>query len=200
MPNTCKGILIAIKQACILNMFLKQRYIPILNLLAEGEKEILYGTALFPGSNFYVADVGAYRGYYTILSSKIVGPQGHVYSFEPEPNNFQILSKSVILNRLRNVTLFKLALSDKDVFENLYLSEYPSMHSTVIKRGIKVISVPCMRLDTLIKQRKIARLDLIKVDVEGAELKVLRGCEDLIKEFKPIFSIDVNHYERARRS
>ena len=52
-----------------------------------------------------------------------------------------------------------------------------------------------MKLDTLVRLRKITRLDSIKVDVEGAELKVLRGCKNLIQEFNPIFSIDVNHYE-----
>jgi len=69
------------------------------------------------------------------------------------------------------------------------------MHSTVLKRGAKKIKVLSMQLDTFVKRYVIDRLDLIKIDVEGAELKVLRGCKNTIKKFNPIFSIDVNHYE-----
>ena len=162
---------------------------------AGGGLEILYGTALLPEKGFFVADVGAYKGWYTTLCSKMVGPNGCVYSFEPEPNNFQMLHKVVWLNQLRNVKLFKLALSDKDGFESLYLSKHPSMHSTTLIRSNNSISVPCMRLDTLSRLHKIAKIDLIKVDVEGAELKVLKGMQRTINEFEPIFSIDVLHYE-----
>ena len=69
------------------------------------------------------------------------------------------------------------------------------MHSIVLKRGAEKIKVPSMRLDTFARRYSIDRLDLIRIDVEGAELKVLRGCKNTIKKFNPIFSIDVNHYE-----
>jgi len=130
-----------------------------------------------------------------VISSVLVGSDGHVFSFEPEPNNFEILRKVILLGRLKNISAFKLALSDSDGFEFMYLSEHPSMHSLVLKRSHRKISVPVMKMDTIVKLLKIRKLDLIKIDVEGAELKVLKGCKRLINEFKPIFSIDVNHYD-----
>jgi hypothetical protein len=69
------------------------------------------------------------------------------------------------------------------------------MHSLVLKRGHRRITVPCVKLDTIAKLKGFPKLDLIKVDVEGAELKVLKGCKRIVNEFKPIFSIDVNHYD-----
>ena len=197
MPNNLKGLFMALHIMFTSGMFLKSRKISsILNPFIGGGREIFYGTALFPEERFYVADVGAYRGYCTVLASKIVGSRGHVYSFELEPNNFQILNKVILLNRLKNVTPLKLAISDKDVFESLYLSDYPSMHSTVLKRSNKIIKVSALRLDSLVRPGVIRRLDLVKIDVEGAELKVLQGCKNIIREFNPIFSIDVNHYKK----
>jgi len=68
-------------------IFLKSKKLPLLDLFARGGREILCGTALFPEEGFHVADVGAYRGLFTAISSKIVDSGGRVYSFEPEPRN-----------------------------------------------------------------------------------------------------------------
>lgn len=195
MSNELLSLLIAMSIHIVSSIFLKSWKLPsLLNPLAKRGEEILSGTALFPEEGFHVVDVGAYRGWYTTLSSKMVGQRGLVYSFEPEPSNFKILSRVALLNGLKNTHLFRLALSDKDGFEFLYLSEHPSMHSIVLRRGAKRISVPCVKLDTIVKLMKVPKLDLIKIDVEGAELKVLKGCKKSIREFNPIFSIDVNHY------
>jgi hypothetical protein len=101
---------------------------------------------------------------------------------------------AVRMSKLNNVTLFRLALGDKDSIATLYLSKHPSMHSTVLKKGYKQVNIPCVKLDSLVKRGLIKHLDLIKLDVEGAELAVLKGSVTTIGVFKPIFSIDVNHY------
>jgi FkbM family methyltransferase len=194
MPSRLKVHIIAMQINAISRIFLggEKR---IIDLFSRGGREILSGTALFPDEGFYVVDAGAFRGWYTTISSKIVGSNGFVLSFEPEPHNFEILHKVILLGKLKNVKAFKLALSDNNGFEFLYLSESPSMHSLVLKRSNKRYTVPCMRLDTIATLIKIPKLDLIKIDVEGAELKVLKGCKIVINEFQPIFSIDVNHYD-----
>jgi len=196
MPNRLRVHLIAMQVNAVSRVFLRSRkLLPLLDLFGGGGKEIFCGTAAFPVEGLYVADVGAYKGWFTAISSKIVGSSGHVYSFEPEPNNFEGLRKVVLYGGLKNVDVFWLALSDRDGFEFLYLSEKPSMHSLVLKQGHRKIIVPCMKLDTLFKLKIFHKLDLIKLDVEGAELKVLKGCKRIIDEFEPIFSIDVNHYD-----
>jgi FkbM family methyltransferase len=166
------------------------RIIPFLG----GAREIWSCTALLSSRGFFVADVGAYRGWYTVLAGLLVGSTGHIYSFEPELNNFEYLRMAVRMSKLDNVTLFRLALGDKDGIATLYLSEHPSMHSMVLKRGYKQVNVPMLKLDSLVKRGLIKHLDLIKLDVEGAELAVLRGAVTTISMFKPVFSIDVNHY------
>ncbi|MEM3437196.1 MAG: FkbM family methyltransferase [Nitrososphaerales archaeon] len=75
----------------------------------------------FPDRGFYVGDVGAYTGWYTTIASKLSG-SGLVHSFEPEPNNFKVLKKTVQFSKLKNVLLLRLALSDKDGIEHLSIS------------------------------------------------------------------------------
>ena len=58
--------------------------VPVLRRIIGGGGQIWSGAVLLPYKGFYVADIGAYRGYYTVLASFLVGPAGHVYSFEPE--------------------------------------------------------------------------------------------------------------------
>jgi FkbM family methyltransferase len=152
MPNRLKIHLIAMQVNAVSRVFLRSRkLLPLLDLFGGGGREILYGTALFPEEGFHVIDAGAYRGWFTAISSKIVGSDGWVYSFEPEPSNFEILRKVVLLGGLRNVNAFRLALSDSDGFEFLYLSTSPTMHSLVLKKGRRRILVPCMKLDTIAK-------------------------------------------------
>jgi FkbM family methyltransferase len=159
------------------------RIIPFLG----GAREIWSCTALLPSRGLFVADVGAYRGWYTVLAGLLVGSTGHIYSFEPERNNFEYLRMAVRMSKLNNVTLFRLALGDKDGIATLYLSKHPSMHSMVLKRGYKQVNIPCLKLDSLVKRGLIKHLDLIKLDVEGAELAVLKGAVTTISMFKPIF-------------
>jgi FkbM family methyltransferase len=195
IPNRLKIYLIAMQINAVSRLFLKSRSYSIIDFFAGGGRKILRGTALFPEKGFHVADVGAYRGWFTAISSKIVGSGGRIYSFEPEPSNFEYLRKVCLLGRLKNVLCFRLAISDNDGFDLLYLSKNPSMHSLVLRRGYRKITVPCRKLDTMAKLIKFPKLDLIKIDVEGAELKVLRGCRSVVNQFEPIFSIDVNHYD-----
>jgi FkbM family methyltransferase len=157
IPNKLKAYIIGMQVNTISRVFLgAESLLPllVLDLFGGGGKEILRRTVLFPEEGFYVADVGAYRGLFTAISSKIVGSCGRVYSFEPEPSNFEVLRKVVFYGGLENVDIFRLALSDKDGFEFLYLSEYPSIHSLVSKRSHRKITVPCMKLDTIVKLRK----------------------------------------------
>jgi len=95
-----------------------------------GAREIWGCTALLPSNGLFVADVGAYRGWYTVLAGFLVEPTGHIYSFEPERSNFEHLRMAVGMSKLNNVTLFRPALGDKDSIATLYLSKHPSTHST----------------------------------------------------------------------
>ena len=126
-----------------------------------------------PQSGWVVAVVGAFVGYYVLIASKMVGSKGKVLAFEPEPRNFAILLKNIRDNKLIDVVIpLRLALSDKDGYELLTLSSQPPMHSTVSIPNLSYaykdskIIVKARRLDTLLEELHLRRVDLLKIDVE----------------------------------
>lgn len=124
-----------------------------------------------------VADVGASTGYYTLLASKIVGKSGLVLSFEPEPHRFRELVDNILINECNNVKPFKLAISDKEgeaEFELVDTSGYGCVVRTR-KAKKKRIRVKTTTLDSFKKD-----IDLVKIDVEGAELEVLKGMRKIL--------------------
>lgn len=166
-----------------------------LKLIPSTLIELLQHT-LLPDEGFYAADVGAYVGFWTCLSSRLVGTSGRVYGFEPDTRNFNVMKRVVRLWGLTNVRLSNIALSDADGFSTLYVSPtHPTTHSLMLKDSNAIPRrVLVRRLDTLVEEGFITKLDLIKIDVEGAELRVLQGSRKAIHLFKPLFIVDVNHY------
>lgn len=133
-------------------------------------------------------DIGANIGKYTIKMSKMLKQKGKVIAIEPEPSNLKILKKNILLNNLvryNNLIVKAVACSDKEGIFNLYLNkEHEGSHSLSRKTENK-IKVKLEKLDSIIKKLKLKRVDLIKIDVEGAELEVLKGAKNTIKKYKP---------------
>jgi len=118
-------------------------------------------------------DVGANVGFYTLLFAKLVGARGRVFAFEPFHRNVEMLRRHVDMNEYRNVRLFSCALGDFD--GHVSFDPGPNAHMGRIKVEGRV-SVPCSRADTLLATGEIEAPDLIKIDVEGAEVDVLQGA------------------------
>jgi len=134
-------------------------------------------------------DVGANIGYFTLLSSKLVGANGKVWAVEPEPHNLQCLLDNVALNNLTNVVAFEKAASDVSGKSVFYVSKREcGEHSLVAGRPyIKdTIEVETMLLDNMIDSK---RVDFIKTDTEGNEVAVLRGARRIIKYNKELVLI-----------
>jgi FkbM family methyltransferase len=131
-----------------------------------------------------VIDVGANIGYFTLLAAKLVGNNGIVISFEPEPTSFSLLTKSVGMNNFDNVTLAQKCISNIDGQQLLHLSpnHNKGLHSIARDLGGSSILVPSARLDTIANTFGIGSIDLLKIDVEGAEPEVLEGAERLLSE------------------
>lgn len=134
---------------------------------------------------FVIFDIGANFGYYTLLLSKKF-PDNKVYSFEPDKDNKVLLSENISLNNLNNIKIEELALSDK--------SGSVSFVSSKIHRGKSQISsgkqysykVSMNTLDNYCVENKISEINLIKLDVEGSEIPILRGGKDIISRSKDI--------------
>lgn len=126
-----------------------------------------------------VVDVGASLGYYTLLLARLVGPSGRVYAFEPIPRDFAILKRNVRANGYRNVVLENKAVSDMEGMARFYISpaSYGMSSLCPMTNPESIINVEVVSLDSYIQED----VDLIKVDVEGAESLVVKGSRRLIQ-------------------
>lgn len=131
---------------------------------------------------WHIVDIGANLGYYTILTGKIIGEKGKVYAFEPNKECAKMLSKNVSANTLYNVEVIQAAVSDKTGTITLYISEDNSgdhrTYNSLEKR--KSYTVKTYALDTFFDLNE--KIDLVKIDVQGFEMKVLLGMKKLIKK------------------
>lgn len=129
-----------------------------------------------------VYDIGANVGFYTLLSSLLVGPNGNVIAFEPVPRNLIYLRKPVEMNSCFNVMILPYAVSDNAGKAFFDCANNPSMGHLCTKGDITVRTV---LIDKLIESEKLFPPDVMKIDVEGAELSVLRGSHHVIKGKMP---------------
>ena len=124
-------------------------------------------------------DLGANIGYFTLIAAKLVGPEGKVFAFEPEPENFSLLQRNVSINGYENVTLVQKAVSDKNGVEELHLCSDSWGHSlSSFKRDEGLLSVPVTSLDQFFSED--VAIDFIKMDVEGAEGKAVQGMARIL--------------------
>lgn len=137
---------------------------------------------LKPGMTFI--DVGANIGYYTALGALLVGTQGRVVAFEPSAYAFEKLSSMAAKSGLTQVTTIHAGLSDAAGSLKLYLGVGSNNHTpTMVARGnTSETTVRVVRLDEEAARLGIERIDLIKIDVQGYESKVLAGATRLLRE------------------
>ena len=136
-----------------------------------------------------VMDVGANWGLYSLLISRAVGPSGKVYAFEPVPEIFARLKEHIALSNATNVIPVPIALSDEKGTAKMSVK---GGGSSLFRRvSDEFVEVQVERLDDFVELEKIERVDAIKIDVEGAELKVIRGADKTIRRDKPILMVEI---------
>jgi len=144
------------------------------------EDDIYHMNTLKEGMN--VVDIGAYIGAYTVLVAEKVGKNGKVIAIEPEPQNYEQLLKNIKLNNFHNVTPIKIALTDHEGFEKIYLHSLLGCHSLIFQENKdSYLNIPVKRLDKLLEELNLKRVDIIKIDTEGAEIPILKGAEKTLK-------------------
>jgi len=144
---------------------------------------------LKPGDTFI--DIGAWIGPYTILASKLVGSDGHVYAFEPDPVARKALQENIELNQATNVTVLPLAVSDCSQKLLLVSSKFGNSVSHIQTNSINSeeehsVEVEAVSLNTFIQEQNIKSFH-IKIDVEGAEAKVFAGGLEALRQAKTVF-------------
>lgn len=140
-----------------------------------------------------VVDVGAYIGMYACLLATLVSPHGRVHAFEPCPRSFRRLLENIARNGLTNVIANCQAVSSGHGPQPLFLYDPPfeSLSSLVhverlraggvLRPGTRMV-VETVSLDDYCDTRGIRRIDLLKLDAEGAEADVLKGAQRLLDE------------------
>ena len=159
-------------------------------LLLFGNRELEHREMLRrivrPGMTIF--DVGANIGYYAIMESKLVGDAGHVIAVEPSHTNIDLLKQNIELNSVENVSVLSGAISDKNGSADFHLS-YQSNLNTFhdIGSGSEHLSGKTIKVETQ-TITKLAKTfgapDLIRMDVEGHEVAVLKGAMTAIKSGK----------------
>lgn len=153
----------------------------------ESEKASLFEKTLKKGN--IVFDIGAHVGFYTLLSAELAGKEGKVFSFEPLMANYEYLKKHIEINNYKNITPFNVAVSDKDGFAFFAKGENTSTGHLTSNGEIKIKTIA---LDDWINEKRLPVPDILKIDVEGAELAVLKGAEDLLRKNHPIIFLSTH--------
>ena len=138
-------------------------------------------------------DIGANIGYYSILASKLMPSGGVIYSVEANPKTLRALRKNIELNSISNVNILPFAAYDNEGAVDI-LMPIDGTHGSASLRNqgwgeICQFRVPSRRLDRQLSNVKV--LDLIKIDIEGAEMQALKGAEALLKAHKPTVIVEI---------
>lgn len=139
-----------------------------------------------------VLECGANIGYYTLLLSKLVGEQGQIIALEPNPAACYLLRANLHLNRVTNVKVHELAVGNKDGTSQFYIRGAFNLSSMTLESNgvIETREVKVQKIDTLIEQLALPKLDLVRMDIEGYEAAALEGGIDSLRRFRPRLLIE----------
>lgn len=146
----------------------------------------------------WVIDVGANIGTYTMALSRLVVPEGRVIALEPIPSTFQLLTLHAGGPRGLNVTLLNLAASECSRSVGMEVPSFESGLDNIYRSKISEVGkfhVLAIPLDALCVEKRVS---LIKIDVEGHEMSVLRGGIQLIRRDKPVLILEGDLKEFGR--
>lgn len=137
-------------------------------------------------------DVGVNKGDYALLAASLVGPAGKVIAVEPEPENCTWIRKSIEANDFKNIHLHEAAATEDDGTSRLFLGKKSGWNSLYAGAGTSddTIDVKTLALDSIEDGTLTPRL--IKIDVEGAEHRVLAGADGIIDRCRPILILDIH--------
>src|SRR5688572_3303361 len=141
-----------------------------------------------------VYDVGANAGFFTLLASKLAGPSGAVYAFEPMERNLRFLREHVQLNGVTNVHVLPVAVSDRNGVVRFAAAANPAMGGLSAEGGIEVQSTT---LDAV--ARTIPPPSFVKMDIEGAEHAALSGAAEVLRGARPVILLSEHGWEQHER-
>ena len=145
-----------------------------------------------------VVDLGAHIGLFALPASFKVGREGKIIAIEPEMENFKKISENLALNKIDNVILVNIGISDSNGEEDFFIHQSYGSHSFFRPESfIDKIRIKVKTLDSLLDELKIDKVDMIKIDTEGAEMKILKGAKETLANNPKIkMAIAAYHYPK----
>ena len=167
--------------------------LPAIKLNIYEKTELDFLESIQPQANSVFWDIGANVGLYSILFAKL-NPTWKIYSFEPNSEVHKKFHKNIKFNNIKNIQLIPLALSDSKEKVSLRINQNRLGTSSIYSKTGKFVHskiIECISGDELFLSGKISAPDLIKIDVEGYELKVLNGLKIIVSNCMPVIAIEV---------
>jgi len=177
----------------------------IMRVSGKGEPEVENAMLELLSPGGVVFDVGANIGWYSLLAARVVGPEGTVLAFEPSLENALLAQQNAAVNDLANITVIPAALTDQDGWMSflqkgslegrLEKDDSDAQARRRAERGVRFKGrtlVPIARLDTWLAQSGQPAPDVVKIDVEGAEVGVLRGMEQTLASAGPTLIVELH--------
>jgi FkbM family methyltransferase len=179
---------------------------------ARGRHALLHPPRAHPAALAFLSqgavaiDIGASLGEWTVPLARCVGPAGRVLAAEPAPRNAAALEATLAVNALRQAEVIRCAVGDHDGTAEFAVPVVTSARTDTgtarlgpVGAGYERLNVCLRSLESLVVERGIDRLDLIKIDVEGHERQVLDGAQAVLERYRPALVIETGHEAEGDR-
>ncbi|MGB5596433.1 MAG: FkbM family methyltransferase [Crocosphaera sp.] len=151
-------------------------------------------------------DIGANIGFYSLFAAlNDTDETIKIYAFEPVPVVFSRLKDNIQLNKISNIQPINTAINNYDGLVNLLIKQHDLSMPTLSRitsssnqKSLETITVKSLKIDTFVTRNDICQVDLIKIDIEGAEAKAIEGAKDVIQRDKPIIICEIGGKNRAK--
>jgi FkbM family methyltransferase len=157
----------------------------------EPEETSLLRSVTPQGGTFI--DVGANIGYFSLLASRWVGPSGAVYALEPVRATHARLRRNLALNPTANVTAVQVGASSTPGTAAIAL-ESDAGHAHLVAGEVgpeRLETITLTTVDAFVTSNRLTRVDVLKIDVEGADFEVIRGAQTTLRRFRPVVLMEV---------
>ena len=163
----------------------------------EPESWLAIRSHLRPGDTF--VDVGAHIGYHSLKAAAVVGPSGRVIAVEPNARTVRELQDNIRESGAESIIVQPVACSDTEGSIELFVAPRANTGQTSLSRqnasqagsAVESYRVRARPLDAVIRESGVSRVDVIKIDVEGAELLVLKGAQGTIARYRPLLIVEI---------